>query len=126
MNGAKRKRDGEEQDVDVTALRGYLKKEETKLREGAGLVLNQEVIDRIEAVKALELAVIEEGSFVKALESGVVKRCRAELTACFRVGVRLECWLNTFTPPLSSGGNVMPRALEPHRGRCPSCRRPPR
>ena len=34
------------------------------------------------------------------------QECRAELTACFRVGVRLESWLNTYTPPLASGGNV--------------------
>ena len=31
---------------------------------------------------------------------------RKEPTACYRLGGRLESWLNTYQPPLSAGGNV--------------------
>ena len=101
----KRGRDGDDA-VDITELKDYLKCEETKLRDGSKELLNQELIKRIEAVKALEAQVTAQGSFAAALESGAVQTCRVELTACFRVGVRLESWLNTYTPALASGGNV--------------------
>ena len=93
-------------DVDVTELKDYLKGEEAKLRDGSKEVLNQELIRRIKAVKALDARVTAQTSYAAGLESGVAQECRAELTACFRVGVRLESWLNTYTPPLASGGNV--------------------
>ena len=54
----------------------------------------------------MDRRVTAQSSYAAALESGVARECRAELTACFRVGVRLESWLNTYTPPLASGGNV--------------------
>lgn len=44
-------------DVDVTELKDYLKGEEAKLREGSKEVLNQELIRRIKAVKALDARV---------------------------------------------------------------------
>ena len=78
------KRASEDEAVDVTELKDYLKGEETKLRDGSKEVLNQELIKRIVAVKALDARVTEQGSFAAALESGVVQECRAELTACFR------------------------------------------
>ena len=104
--GSKRGRAEDEEDVDVIELQTYLKKEESSLRTGAKAVLNKELIARIEATKSLEERICEHASFAKALDAGDVKECRAELTACFRVGVRLESWLNTYTPPLSAGGNV--------------------
>ena len=48
------KRAREDEDVDVTELKDYLKGEETKLRDGSKEVLNQELIKRIVAVKALD------------------------------------------------------------------------
>ena len=48
------KRAREDEDVDVTKLKDYLKGEETKLRDGSKEVLNQELIKRIVAVKALD------------------------------------------------------------------------
>jgi hypothetical protein len=47
--------DGDE--VDVTELKDYLKAEEAKLREGSKEVLNEELIKRIKAVKALDARV---------------------------------------------------------------------
>ena len=44
-------------DVDVTELKDYLKGEEAKLRDGSKEVLNQELIRRIKAVKALDARV---------------------------------------------------------------------
>lgn len=104
--GTKRGRADEEDDVDVTELQTFLKKEESSLRAGSKAVLNKELIARIEATKALEQRIGEQASFAAALEAGVVKELHAELSACFRIGVRLESWLNTYTPPLSAGGNV--------------------
>lgn len=104
--GTKRGRADGEQEVDVTELQNYLKSEESSLRASTKAVLNKELIARIEASKALEQRICEHATFAEALEAGVVKECRAELSACFRVGVRLESWLNTYTPPLSAGGNV--------------------
>ena len=31
---------------------------------------------------------------------------RTQLMATYRMGVRLEAWMNSYTPPLASGGNV--------------------
>ena len=105
-SGSKRGRDDKEEVVEVGELKDFLKDEEKKLRDSSKEVLNKELIERIEAAKALEARVRGIDSFAKALESGVVQDCRRELTASFRVAVRLESWLNTYTPPLSSGGNV--------------------
>ena len=69
-------------------------------------MLNKELIERIEACKALVVRVQAQPSFATAVEEGSVTAVRTELGACFRLGVRLESWLNTYQPPLSSGGNA--------------------
>lgn len=45
-------------------------------------------------------------SFGTALKAGLVSQVRKQLCACYRLGLRLESWLNTYQPPLSAGGNV--------------------
>ena len=69
-------------------------------------LLNKELIERIESLKELSERAQALPSFAEAIEKGVVAAVRAELTRCFRLGVRLESWLNTYQPPLSSGGNA--------------------
>jgi len=93
-------------DKDLNELREYLKKEETALRAQAKSTLNKELIERIERCKALVEKTVAQPGFSAALETGVVGEVRRELTACYRLGVRLESWLNTYQPPLSAGGNV--------------------
>jgi hypothetical protein len=91
---------------DLHELRAYLQREEMALRADAKQTLNHELIDLIEQCKELAERVVAQDSFSAALESDVVRQVRKQLSACYRLGVRLESWLNTYLPPLSAGGNV--------------------
>ena len=91
---------------DVSDLRAFLKKEETEMRAESRTLLNKELIARIESCKSLCDKANEHQSFPEALSSGLVAAVRQELSSCFRLGVRLESFINTYQPPLASGGNV--------------------
>jgi hypothetical protein len=91
---------------DLHELRIYLQQEEAVIRAEAKQVLNQELIERIEACKSLIEETMRQDSFNAALEAGIVSRVRKQLSACHWLGVRLESWLNTYQPPLSAGGNI--------------------
>jgi len=103
----KRERGAESADeLDVSALRTFLRKEESDIRVAVNELVNRDLMERINATKALEAKVGAEVSYTAALETGLVQEVRTEMRACFSVGVRLEAWVNTFAPPLSAGGNV--------------------
>ena len=91
---------------DLDQLREYLKKEETRMRSTAPGLLNKDVVERIEAFKKLYRDLQPYNDFNSILKQGLVDCVRQELTACFKLGMQLETWLNTFIPPLSAGGNV--------------------
>ena len=91
---------------DVSDLRAFLKKEETEMRAESRTLLNKELIARIESCKSLCDKANEHESYPEALSCGLVGDIRQELTSCFRLGVRLEAFINTYQPPLASGGNV--------------------
>lgn len=91
---------------DVCDLRVFLKKEEAEIRAASRELLNCELIARIESCKALSERAHAQKTFPEALLSGVVGDVRQELSSCFRLGVRLESWINTYQPPLAAGGNV--------------------
>ena len=91
---------------DVSDLRAFLKKEETEMRAESRTLLNKELIARIESCKSLCDKANEHESYPEALSCGLVGDIRQELTSCFRLGVRLESFINTYQPPLASGGNV--------------------
>ena len=76
------------------------------LRSRSSELLNRELIERVESCANLVSIALEQSSYDNALACGSVKEVRKELMACFRLGVRLESWVNTFTPPLSAGGNT--------------------
>ncbi|KAL1527602.1 hypothetical protein AB1Y20_008988 [Prymnesium parvum] len=94
------------EDLDVAELRSFLRKEEGALRSGANTIVNTDLLERVESVKGLEAKLQAETSYSAAIESGLVAELRKELSACYRIGVKLEAWVNTFTPPLSAGGNM--------------------
>ena len=104
----KRGRGREEEDGElvVTELRAYLRKEESNIRTGASDIVNRDLMERVEAIKALEGKLMAEITYSAATEAGLVTEVRKDVSLCYRVGVRLEAWVNTFTPPLSAGGNV--------------------
>jgi hypothetical protein len=106
MPPAKRQRSEADGMPDVSELRAFMKQEETALRESAGDMLNKDLVERIQASKALVARVQAQPTFAAACEEGAVAAVRAELGTSFRLGVRLETWLNTYQPPLSSGGNA--------------------
>tara|TARA_B100000524_G_scaffold310053_1_gene186229 strand:- start:394 stop:981 length:588 start_codon:yes stop_codon:yes gene_type:complete len=91
---------------DVSDLRAFLKEEEAEIRAESRTLLNRELIARIESCKSLCDKANEHQSFPEALSSGLVAAVRQELSSCFRLGVRLESFINTYQPPLASGGNV--------------------
>ena len=91
---------------DVTALRTYVDKEDEKIRAKAKLVLNGQLISQTEAIAALEVRLEPIETYEQALESGIVDELRAELHKNFKMGSQLEIWLNTYAPPLASGGNT--------------------
>ena len=96
----------EEDELVVTELRAYLRKEESSIRTGANDIVNKDLMERVEAVKALEAKLAAEITYSAAAAAGLVTEVRKEVSLCYRVAVRLEAWVNTFTPPLSAGGNV--------------------
>ena len=50
------------------------------------------------------LSAVEE--YQEALDSGLIAELQRVLRETYRLGTKLEAWMNTFTPPLASGGNV--------------------
>ena len=91
---------------DVTALAAFLSKEEDQLRAQAKEVLNTTLIQQTEAIVELESELEGISTYQEALDSGLVGRLRTELMRNFKMGVKLETWLNSYTPPLASGGNA--------------------
>jgi len=98
--------DDDAADLEVTNLKQFLRKEEASIRSLANDVVNKDLMERVESIRALEVKVQAVASYGEALEGGLVTEVRQECSACYRIGVRLEAWVNTFTPPLSAGGNV--------------------
>ena len=92
---------------DVSDLRAFLKEEEAEIRAESRTLLNRELIARIESCKSLCDKANEHQSFPEALSSGLVAAVRQELSSCFRLGVRLESFINTYQPPRA-----------PHPGKC--------
>lgn len=103
---ARKRGRGDSGELDVAELNCFLRSEEGVLRAAANRIINADLIERVEVIKALESKLEAVTSYSEALENGLVSDVRKELSACYRVGVRLEAWVNTFTPPLSAGGNV--------------------
>ena len=101
-----RKRGRDDTPPDVSALKSFVEKEDETIRSKAKEVLNQTLIKQTEAITALEVRLEELTSYEEALECGIVSELRKELHAIFKMGNRLETWLNTYTPPLASGGNA--------------------
>ena len=91
----KRGRDDADDGDDVTKLRAFLSKEESSLRQASSDILNSELMDRVDAVKVLEEKVMSYSSYAEAVQEGAVAEVGVELMKCFRVGVRLECWVNS-------------------------------
>lgn len=80
--------------------------QELSLRLSAKSILNTDLVAQAEAFAALEERLDEYESYQEALDAGFVKDVRKELSKNYRMGIKLEGWINTFTPPLASGGNV--------------------
>ncbi|EOD20408.1 hypothetical protein EMIHUDRAFT_463854 [Emiliania huxleyi CCMP1516] len=75
-------------------------------REGKDEILDGDLIAHATAAAALDARVSAFASYQEALDDGFVADLQKQLMAVFRMGVKLESWLNTYTPPLASGGNV--------------------
>lgn len=90
----------------VDKLLVFLTKEEDVIREAAKDILNKDLIEHTESVSKLDRQAAELESFQQAIDSGFVKQLRAQLTSTYRMGIKLEAWVNSYTPPLASGGNV--------------------
>jgi len=91
---------------DVTALRTYVDKEDEQIRAKAKALLNSQLITQTEAMAALEARLEPIETYEEALGSGIVSELRTELRKNFKLGNQLETWLNTYVPPLASGGNT--------------------
>lgn len=91
---------------DTTDLKKFLSAEEGHLRSQAKDLLNKKLIAQAETITALEERLGEVETYQEALDSGLVTELQRALRETFRMSTKLEAWLNTFTPPLASGGNV--------------------
>ena len=100
---------------DVSDLRAFLKEEEAEIRAESRTLLNRELIARIESCKSLCDKANEHQSFPEALSSGLVAAVRQELSSCFRLGVRLESFINTYQPPRAPHPGTRPRPTASHR-----------
>ena len=49
---------------------------------------------------------LRRAGWIEALDGGFVKDVREQQRKLYRMGVKLEAWINTFTPPLAAGGNL--------------------
>lgn len=94
------------EEKDLPKLLSFLGKEETKSREQAKGLLNNGLIDQAQAYASLEERLDSYSTYAEALEAGFVKEVRDTHRATYRMGVKLEAWINTFTPPLAAGGNA--------------------
>lgn len=90
----------------VDKLLTFLSKEEDVIRDAAKEILNKDLIEHTEAVSKLDKQAAELESFQQALDSGFVQKLRAQLTSTYRMGIKLEAWVSSYTPPLASGGNA--------------------
>jgi hypothetical protein len=107
--GASRKRGRAERGdtpLDITNLSKFIKEEEGVLRANAKAILNETLITRAEAAARLEERLDDISSYQEALDCGFVAELRQELMRSYRMGVKLETWCNSYTPPLASGGNA--------------------
>ena len=91
---------------DIANLTTFLKQEESALRARAKEILNKDLISQAEAFGALEERLDGFTCFQEALEAGFTADVSMQLTKLYRVGIKLEAWINTFTPPLAAGGNL--------------------
>ena len=91
---------------DIKELKKYLSEEEGALRASAPSMLNREMVAQAEKISSIEerLSAVEE--YQEALDSGLIAELQRVLRETYRLGTKLEAWMNTFTPPLASGGNV--------------------
>ena len=88
-------------------LKAFLKKEEAEIRhDTVHRILKTDIIARIKVAKGLSKEAYGLKDYQEALDSGFVDRVRGELNDCYRLGVNLESWLNTYQPPLSAGGTA--------------------
>jgi len=69
-------------------------------------LLNKDLVSCIEATKALEARTTSQPDFTTAITSGLVAEVRKEMMTCYRLGVRLESYVDTFAPPLAAGGTA--------------------
>ena len=110
MSSSPRKRQKSEpkakEPPNVDKLVAFLTKEEDVIREAAKDILNKDLIEHTESVSKLDKQAAELENFQQAVDSGFVKQLRAQLTSSYRMGIKLEAWVNSYTPPLASGGNV--------------------
>jgi len=102
----KRGREGKDVPFDIESLNKFLGSEEELLRNKAKEILDGDLIAHATAAAALDARVSAFASYQEALDDGFVADLQKQLMAVFRMGVKLESWLNTYTPPLASGGNV--------------------
>ena len=102
----KRSRSDAEGPIDINELQTYLSSQEANVRATASDMVNKELAAHAEIAKGLDEKAAALDDYTAALDSGFVRELRKALMACYRFGVRLEVWVNTFTPPLSVGGNA--------------------
>ena len=76
------------------------------MRVRAKKILNEDLIAQAETFAGLEAKLDEYSTYQAALDDGFVQEVRTQLTKTFRMGVKLEAFISSFTPPLASGGNV--------------------
>ena len=90
----------------IANLTTFLAKEETVLHRRAKEILNETLVTHTEAFSSLEARLDDYPTYQAALDDGFVTDVRQQLSKTYRMGVKLEAWVNSFTPPLASGGNT--------------------
>ena len=102
----KRKREGGDKPINVEKLKDFIGREEEGLRAAAKEILDKTLIAQSEVATKLTQRLETLTDYQEALDSGFVLELRKELMKTYRMGVKLEAWCNSYTPPLASGGNA--------------------
>eukprot|EP00658_Telonema_sp_P-2_P003081 TRINITY_DN11132_c0_g1_i4.p1 TRINITY_DN11132_c0_g1~~TRINITY_DN11132_c0_g1_i4.p1 ORF type:complete len:244 (-),score=90.55 TRINITY_DN11132_c0_g1_i4:269-1000(-) len=107
MSSRKRKSTDDVGNVDLKRLKEFLTNEEDSIRDATiSTILNDQLPERITAAKQLSEKAYSFDSYAAMRDHGFIDEVRSNLQTCFRMASRLEAWLNTYQPPLSSGGTA--------------------